>query len=96
LEVTRQGDESKARFLERILNHGSQEAKILKVCDRISNLTDLNSDSTSPEKIASYLDDTEKYIIPMAACVNQHDMQIELKDLVAKRRSILQDRFFSK
>jgi hypothetical protein len=57
----------------------------LKVADRISNLTDLHRDHYSKTRMKSYLDQTEKYILPMALEVNKN-MAIELKDLIAKRR----------
>ena len=86
LELTIRKNEEKATYLKRILESGCRNAKILKVADRISNLTDLNSDSTSGEKITRYLDETEKYVVPMAREVN-HDMVIELTDLISKRRT---------
>jgi GTP pyrophosphokinase len=88
LQVTRRPDETKARYLERLLHTGSTDALILKCADRISNLTDLHQDTHSDQKINEYLDQTEKYVIPMAEKVN-HDMVIELTDLVAKRRKLL-------
>lgn len=88
LEVTRRRDESKPQYLHRLLLHGSTNAMILKCADRISNLTDLHLDTHSDQKIGEYLDQTEKYVIPMAEKVNQ-DMVIELTDLVAKRRKLL-------
>ena len=88
LEVTRSENETKEEYLTRVLKHGSWNAKILKCADRISNLTDLHRDSHENTKILSYLDQTEKYIVPMAREVN-HDMLIELNDLVDRRRNIL-------
>jgi GTP pyrophosphokinase len=88
LEVSKREGESKAVFLTRILTEGSKEAKILKCADRISNLTDLHLDAKGFDKMLSYLDETEKYIYPMAKEVNQ-DMLNELKDLVTRRRVYL-------
>ncbi|MGE5348629.1 MAG: hypothetical protein ACM3NP_05035 [Actinomycetota bacterium] len=88
LEVTRRKDETKEEYLRRLLEHGSENAKLLKCADRISNLTDLHRDIQSDQKISDYLDQTEKYVIPMAMEVNA-DMLTELTDLVAKRRRIL-------
>ena len=88
LEVTRQHSETKEDFLTRILEKGSRYAKILKVADRISNLTDLNRDTFSEIKMADYINQTEKYVVPMAMQVNQ-DMVRELADLIRKRREIL-------
>jgi GTP pyrophosphokinase len=88
LEVTKRKDESKEQYLQRLLEHGSRNAMLLKCADRISNLTDLHRDTQPEQKISDYLDQTEKYVIPMASRVNT-DMFIELTDLVAKRRRIL-------
>ena len=88
LEVTRRKGETKQQYLERLLEKGSFDAHLLKCADRISNLTDLHRDTQSEQKISDYLDQTEKYVIPMARRVNA-DMLKELTDLVAKRRRIL-------
>jgi hypothetical protein len=87
-EVTRSPHQSKIAYLERILQEGSKEAKILKVADRISNITDLHLDIMIEEKMADYLEQTMKYIFPMAEAVN-HLMAIELRDLVERRRMYL-------
>jgi GTP pyrophosphokinase len=89
IEVTRRKDESKQEYLQRILDYGSTRALTLKCADRISNLTDLHRDTHPDHKIVDYLAQTEKYILPMARKVNA-DMVIELADLVAKRRKIIQ------
>jgi (p)ppGpp synthase/HD superfamily hydrolase len=88
LEITRPKGMTKLNFLKRILEHGSRNAKLLKSADRISNLTDLHRDHYSRKKMCSYLDQTEKYIMPMALEVNKN-MAIELTDLIAKRRKQL-------
>ena len=88
LEVTKRQEESKFQYLQRILSTGSRNALILKCADRISNLTDLHRDTHTDQKISDYLDQTEKFVIPMARKVNE-DMVLELTDLVAKRRKIL-------
>jgi (p)ppGpp synthase/HD superfamily hydrolase len=88
LEVTRRKDETKRQYLQRVLDTGSRNALLLKCADRISNLTDLHRDIQTPEHISDYLDQTEKYIIPMAMKVNA-DMVIELTDMVTRRRRIL-------
>lgn len=88
LEVTKRKDETKEQYLQRVLEKGSRDAHLLKCADRISNLTDLHRDIRPDHKISDYLDQTEKYVIPMAKKVNA-DMVIELTDLVAKRRRII-------
>ena len=87
LEVTKKNDEKKTEYLDRVLKNGSKNAKILKCADRISNLTDLHLDTHTNKKISEYLDQTEKYILPMAMEVNKN-MVRELTDLVAKRRTL--------
>jgi GTP pyrophosphokinase len=87
-EVTRPKDMKKADYLKRILEQGSRRAKLLKCADRISNLTDLHRDTHTEQKITDYLDQTEKYVIPMAREVNA-DMLIELTDLVKRRRKLV-------
>jgi len=88
LEVTKRKEEAKSQYLQRILSTGSRNALVLKCADRISNLTDLHRDTHTDQKISDYLDQTEKFVIPMARRVNE-DMVLELIDLVAKRREIL-------
>ncbi len=95
LEVTRKHCELKAAYLNNILTNGSREAKILKVADRISNLTDLHRDIYSEEKMLKYLNETEQYVVPMAIEVND-DMVRELRDLIKKRRELLGCKLFSK
>jgi len=87
-EVSRQPGETKIDYLKKILLHGTKEAKILKVADRISNITDLHLDIIIQEKMANYLEQTMTYIYPMAEEVN-HFMAIEVKDLVERRRMYL-------
>ena len=88
LEVTKHPKEAKARYLKRVLEKGSVNAKTLKVADRISNLTDMNRSIYSKTKIARYLDETEEYVIPMAKQVNV-DMVKELSDLIESRRLMI-------
>ena len=86
MEVTRRKDESKEDYLNRILLHGSIHAKTLKCADRISNLTDLHTDTFDKEFIRKYIEETEEWVIPMAEEVNR-DMLYELTDLIRKRKS---------
>lgn len=88
-EVTKMPDERKEDYLIKILNHGTNEAKVLKVADRISNLTDLHLDVIIEDKMANYLDQSMKYIYPMAVEVNPF-MAIEIKDLVDRRKVYLE------
>ncbi|MCF8304657.1 MAG: hypothetical protein K9I94_15385 [Bacteroidales bacterium] len=90
LEVTKRPNESKATYLERVLQKGSPKAHLLKSADRISNLTDLHLGVFSTEKMSDYLDQTEEYVIPMAKKVNGN-MVIELRDLISRRRKMLKE-----
>jgi len=86
LEVTRRKPESKEEFLKRILVEGSDNAKVLKCADRISNLTDLHPDIFDKEYIKNMIGDTKKWVLPMAEKVNQ-DMLFELQDLIRRRET---------
>jgi GTP pyrophosphokinase len=88
LEITRPKGMTKVHFLKKILENGSRNAKLLKSADRISNLTDLHRDYYSRSQMRKILNETERYILPMAKQVNGN-MAIELTDLIAKRRKQL-------
>ena len=88
-EVTRNPDETKAEFLTRIHAHGSCNAKILKVADRIANMITLGF-VNKMEFVSRYTDETERYIFPIAQEVNRY-MLIELQSLVESRRQYLKD-----
>jgi (p)ppGpp synthase/HD superfamily hydrolase len=88
LEVSRkvndQGKkEPKPQFLKRIMETGSQRARILKLADRISNMTSLGyvHDKAFVEKMLS---ETRNYILPYSKEINP-DMDRELRDLVLSR-----------
>jgi (p)ppGpp synthase/HD superfamily hydrolase len=87
MEVTRRqvdgADEPKSEYLLRTMQHGSPRAKLLKLADRISNLTALGyvHDIAFAKK---YVEQTRTYILPYAAAVNA-DMHRELTDLVESR-----------
>jgi (p)ppGpp synthase/HD superfamily hydrolase len=86
-EVTRCA-EDKEHYLRRLRDGGSHNAKVLKVADRISNLTDLSSDVFPPEKILKYLNETRDFVLPMAAEVNA-EMEKEVRDLIARKSEAL-------
>jgi hypothetical protein len=87
-EVTKTKNEPKEIYLGRLRESGSDKAKILKCADRISNVTDLHYGIYQLPEMYSYLDQTEKYVVPLADEVN-HDMFIELTDLISNRRKML-------
>lgn len=89
LEVTRRDTEDKKQFLRRILDTGTQRAKILKCADRISNMISLGY-VTDPTFIERYCDETEFFLLPMALEVD-FNMYQELINLIMTRRRYLED-----
>jgi (p)ppGpp synthase/HD superfamily hydrolase len=79
--------EPKSEYLLRVMREGSDRARLLKLADRISNLTALGfvHDLTF---VARYLRQTREFILPYAESVNP-DMFRELSDLVASREAML-------
>jgi (p)ppGpp synthase/HD superfamily hydrolase len=80
--------EPKSEFLLRIMQQGSQQARILKLADRISNLCALPL-TRDPEFISSYIRETELYILPYAEDINT-DMATELKNRIESIKTNLQ------
>ena len=89
MEVTRREDEDKRKFLRRILDTGSQKAKILKCADRISNMISLGY-VTDPAFIERYCDETEYFLLPMALEID-YNMYQELIKLIMTRRRYLEE-----
>ena len=79
--------EPKTEYLQRIMRKGSYRAMVLKLADRISNLTALGfvHDAAFVRK---YLEETRTYILPYAEAVNAN-MYRELSDLLSSRESQL-------
>ena len=75
--------EPKAEYLRRIMQEGSSRARVLKLADRISNLTALGY-VHKVEFVRRYLQETRGYILPYAAAINPN-MSLELSDLVDSR-----------
>ena len=94
LEVTKTNpEEVKQVFLKRILDIGSDKAKILKVADRISNLTDLHRTIFTDSHYMDYIEDTVDYVIPMINSITGYDelkknMKYELIDLCINRLNV--------
>ena len=88
-EVTRLHGETKPEFLTRIHKFGSYNAKILKVADRISNMISLGFVNNN-DFVERYIDETERYLLPIAAEISQH-MFTELGHLVDAKRKYLID-----
>ena len=79
--------EPKSAYLLRIMQCGSPRATVLKLADRISNLTALGF-VHDVAFVRRYLQETRDYILPWAASVNPN-MFLELSDLVENREEML-------
>ena len=90
MEVTRRiidgKKEPKADYLLRVMTKGSGHARLLKLADRISNLTALGF-VTDQAFVRRYVEETRTLVLPFAADVNP-DMFKELSDLVASRGAL--------
>jgi GTP pyrophosphokinase len=75
--------EPKSEYLRRIMTAGSPRARLLKLADRISNLTALGFVHDTPF-VERYLAETRACILPYAESVNP-DMFRELSDLALSR-----------
>ena len=80
--------EPKQDYLLRIMQTGTPRARLLKLADRISNLTALGFVHDA-DFVRRTVEETESFVLPYAAEVNA-DMATELTDLVANRRLMLQ------
>lgn len=80
--------EPKSEYLLRVMQTGSPRAKILKLADRISNITALGFVHDA-SFVKRYLQETRDYILPHAEQVSP-DMFRELSDLVENRGQMLQ------
>jgi len=76
--------EPKSEYLLRVMTTGSREAKLIKMADRISNLTDIQLGVFDISKVHKVLFDTEKYIVPYAKEINEN-MYNEILDLIDTR-----------
>lgn len=74
-------EEPKVNYLQRLMHTATNNAKILKLADRISNLGTLPL-ADDNIFIINYLEETENHILPYAASINPQ-MATELKSRVA-------------
>jgi (p)ppGpp synthase/HD superfamily hydrolase len=79
--------EPKSEYLQRILENGSERARILKLADRISNITALGF-VHDVAFVKKYLRETREHILPRAEEINP-DMFRELSDLVDNREEMV-------
>jgi (p)ppGpp synthase/HD superfamily hydrolase len=80
--------EPKGEYLQRIMQRGSARARVLKLADRISNLTALGY-VHDPDFVKRYLVETRAFILPYAEAVNPN-MFRELSDLLDNRQRMLE------
>lgn len=78
--------EPKSEYLERIMKRGSARAKVLKLADRISNITALGF-VHDMAFVKRYLRETRDHILPYAEGINA-DMFRELSDLIQNREQM--------
>jgi GTP pyrophosphokinase len=79
--------EPKADYLRRLMTEGSTRARLLKLADRISNLTALGFVHDAGF-VRRYVDETRSYVLPYAEAVNAN-MFRELSDLTDNRERSL-------
>ncbi len=79
--------ESKAEYLTRLMLHGSPRAKLLKLADRISNMTALGF-VHDVRFVRRFVAETRQFVLPYAAAINP-DMHRELSHLIENREQLL-------
>ena len=79
--------ESKAEYLTRLMLHGSPRAKLLKLADRISNMTALGF-AHDVRFVRRFVAETRQFVLPYAAAINP-DMHRELSHLIENREQLL-------
>lgn len=79
--------ESKAEYLTRLMLHGSPRAKVLKLADRISNMTALGF-VHDVRFVRRFVAETRQFVLPYAADIST-DMHRELSHLIENREQLL-------
>jgi GTP pyrophosphokinase len=74
--------------ISKIMTSGSNRAKLIKLADRISNITDISSDIQEIAWIEKYIKQTEDCILKFAESI-QKDMHKELKHAIQKKKIFL-------
>ncbi len=85
--VTDGSNEPKTEYLRRVMTEASPRAKLLKLADRISNLTALGFVHDAAF-VSRYVEETRTSILPYAAAISP-DMFRELTDLVESREALV-------
>ena len=92
-EVTRRPGETKEAFIGRIRGHGTRQAKVLKVADRISNMVSLGL-VNDLSFVKRYILESALYVFPIAEEVDDN-MAKELRDLISSRMDLLAQRILN-
>jgi GTP pyrophosphokinase len=79
-------EEPKEMFLQRIMLHGSKQAKLVKLADRLSNINTLFA-TNDRAFIKKYILETRQYIMPYAEAID-NKMARELEFSLSKLESI--------
>jgi len=82
IRIVEGNEEPKPVFLERIMNSGSNQARLLKLADRLSNINTLFS-TNNTEFINRYCQETRELIMPHADAINKR-MADELRKSLKK------------
>ncbi len=82
--------ESKSAYLRRIMETGSDRARVLKLADRISNLYALGF-VHEEAFVRKFLNETRDYVLPYAEAINRN-MFLEIADLLTDREQKLESR----
>ena len=90
-ELTRKPEETKEEYLDRLTKHGSKNARMLKVADRITNLLELNPIVFPLEKIRQKIAETRKWVLPMAKEVSP-SMTREMEDIIERIENYLNNK----
>ena len=79
--------ESKAEYLTRLMLHGTPRAQVLKLADRISNMTALGF-VHDVKFVRRFVAETRQFVLPYADAINA-DMHRELSHLLENREQLL-------
>lgn len=69
LTKTGKGKEATAAYYARLTRSGTATTRLIKVCDRLHNLSELFY-APNPTKLRDYVEETEEFVVPLAAGVH--------------------------
>jgi len=83
--------QTKEEYLKKLLNNSSSRAKIVKLADRISNLTDLHLFVFSQAEAEAYIRQTQQYIFPMIGILLRSEISDDQKNMIVEMGKELHD-----